>query len=399
MNILSLPAELLALIFVEHVASSSGKSAAELRAVCKRWRDVAQATPSIWDGMLIGYGTQWTQRALEWSGSRPIDLDSRVESATDWHESMLLVLRHLQRIRDVYIEFPTGYFRGRTSQVVNIFKDRPAPLLEAFHLNGFQGQGKQPELGDLFGPAPPPRLKDVKLYRCIIALHCSIFRAPELTLLTIDDCELWSSVEEVLGTLKALPQLQHFIWLDPTPNVTKFTDSTLMSSRLVGVGPVQMSSLRSLNIRHNVEVVVHLLACVELPPKCNITIRANLEHNPSSAALVDAMDRVLSPSLSARFPTGSGTGFAGFDIVGFYEHYGSGVTAQWFVEDAGVRGAEEEFGLTLYGGSFEDDELLMMIWWMIDRWPATRVAVRHILASHHAAFGISVSELTRYIPS
>ncbi|KZV67428.1 hypothetical protein PENSPDRAFT_754926 [Peniophora sp. CONT] len=402
LGIHNLPAELLSCIFEAYVKPPLNSSPSRLRMVCKRWRDIAEATPYIWSGMILGCGRQWTQRALKWSGVCPIDLDGTAGSSRDdWHDCMLLSLDHIHRIRDLLLEFPAGHYRLRIAHIMSMLEDRAAPLLEVFHLDGHDSRRAQPELGGSFMSTPPPRLRDVKLSRCAITLRCPILHAPQLAHLTIDDCTLWTNVNEVLKTLRALPQLEHFHWRERDFPIDNFTDSTLLSSRGTGIDSTRMLNLRSLSIRHDAEVIVHILACVEIPPNCQLLLNTDLFHNPVSAALVDAMDRVLSPYLSARFPTGSGKGFAGFAVTEFHDRPDHGITAKWSMEsdiDKMIDG-DEDFSLTFHGGNSREDEKLDLIWRMIDRWPATGVAVKRIAAWHDALFETDPAVFAQGLPS
>ncbi|KZV60098.1 hypothetical protein PENSPDRAFT_740463 [Peniophora sp. CONT] len=405
LSIHSLPAELLSYVFEEYVERPSAGSPAQLRLVCKCWRDISEETPSIWSRMVMGHGTKWTQRALEWSGSYPIDINWVVgNSRADWHDCMLLVLQNLCRIGNLRLGFPPNHFSGRISQIMVVLGDHPAPLLEVFYLNGPVNPRARPEIGATFMSIPPPHLKELNLSNCNIALHCPILRAPELLHLRLDGCTLWTTVDEVLETLKMLPRLQTFKWRESVPKVDDFTESTLLSSCKVAVGMIPMSNMSTFSVCHKVEVIVHLMTCVELPSSCDLHLNADLSSNPTTAGLVEAMDRVLSPYLSTRFPIGSGTGFPVFTVAHSYtSRLRRGTTAKWSMNaDAAIHEIEYgdgDFSITLGGGDLQDEELLIMIWWMIERWPATRLAVRHFLATHNALFGTNPNDFARYLPS
>ncbi|KZV60096.1 hypothetical protein PENSPDRAFT_760196 [Peniophora sp. CONT] len=405
LSIHSLPAELLSYIFAAYVQLSYGSSPVRLRAVCKRWRIVSEATPSLWSRMVFGYGVQWTQSALEWSGSCSLDIDClAIKSRTDWHDSMLTALQHIHRIHRLLIGSPSDYIRATIPHFMHILKDRPAPLLEILWLNaGSRSQRHpQPVLDELFDSIPPPRLENVKLCDCIVTLRCPILRAPQLAHLFIDKCRIWTSVDEVLGTLKTLPQLETFTWHDSSVTVG-FTNSTLTSTCPVGVEPTDMPNLCSFNIYRNIEVIIHLLASIKLPSNCSLRIKADLASNPAPAAIVDAMDRVLLSYLTAKFPTGSGMGFAGFCIDELHEPICRGVAVQWTTEavDAELIDVEGEkegscFWLSLHGG---DVDRFNLIWRMIDRWPAAYVAVRRFVARHCALIPDHPNTFEHSLPS
>ncbi|VDB98216.1 unnamed protein product [Peniophora sp. CBMAI 1063] len=405
-SVADLPAELLSYIFEAYVAPPSANLPTTLRVVCKRWREISESTPGIWNDLLLGSGTQWTQRALEWSGSCPLTVDAvkvQVQERPDWHDSMLLILPNIHRIKGLYVGFPPHHFPGKIRQIMRMLDDCAAPLLEAFRMTGPTNPLAILKLGLNFLSAPLPRLREVRISNCIIVPQCPILGAPQLSSLTIRQCTIWSTMDEVVETLRLLPLLETFRWEDQPPDGATFEGSTLLPPNTLETGPTKLSNLRSLDIRHTIEAIVNLMDRIEMPSSCTIALDASLVNNPATAMVVDAVDRVLSPYLSARFPIGSGKGYGGFVVSDFWHHMARGLTVQWTMDsEAAVddySGQKGDLSLALHEGHFDDDEMLSMIWRMVDRWPATRVAVRHIVARHPHVFGNRPSDLSRFIPS
>ncbi|KAI0064771.1 hypothetical protein BV25DRAFT_186567 [Artomyces pyxidatus] len=97
-----------------------------------------------------------------------------------------------------------------------VLANTPAPNLESLAFGPFSPQPGDYVYSVLFADIVPQKLKHVALHRIDLPSHLCIFRAP-LTSLDLRASDVWETMEDMLETLRCLPNLQSLILEESDP--------------------------------------------------------------------------------------------------------------------------------------------------------------------------------------
>ncbi|VDB87964.1 unnamed protein product [Peniophora sp. CBMAI 1063] len=326
-----LPVELLARIFTLIVRSCEvwpfnpksrgSRSSMILRAVCKRWQTVAEATPALWTDVPNICGTLWTSRAVEWTRELPLDVtlldpvDHDVQTrdkAEQMRAANALLLAELPRIRSLDALVP----KIVDHPIWSLLTAKPAHALERLSLRGRdETHNLYPD--ELFGGVPPPRLHTLKLCYASLSSSHPIFRSP-LTHLELQSCYVFANAQEVLSALARLPLLERFVMKADWDTLNdRFSLNTLPIANQDSLAPpsVQLPHLRELILLEPLPVVLEIFQYIKAPPSAQLELRGSRQGSGDLANLQSIIDEKLRRHILSAYPNSVFDGFSSLKLT------------------------------------------------------------------------------------
>ncbi|KAI0321469.1 hypothetical protein OF83DRAFT_1080929 [Amylostereum chailletii] len=227
-----------------------------------------------------------------------IDINAAYDRNSHSHQSALLALKEASRATSLTISYGPGHDPTRVDESVALLNARPAPLLHEFHLQLAHVDDPIPISSDIFAGAVPKNLRSLMLFGCDLSSGSPLLSA-SLTALQIDrNCRIWPTVDDMVETLKGMPNLEEFI-ADCSHLLIDTTPSTIHPPHCVSLPHLKLLQLadnypqaikifRHLNLPHNTQTCLLGSAPVPLPPSSEKTTMAALEHHFSSALASNA---------------------------------------------------------------------------------------------------------------
>ncbi|VDB92135.1 unnamed protein product [Peniophora sp. CBMAI 1063] len=324
-----LPLELIARIFVLFAEWSPDEltpyaSPIALTQVCRSWRTLAENTPQLWARMPMKHGLEWTRRALQCSQNASLDVSihpCRVKNVNNYQEALRSTLEQLPRISSLEVVMSYGEDVRLLLEVQDLLRSKPASKLVKLEYDGSAFESPNDLDRRLFAGACPGQLRIAKLRETVIRLSCPIFHSP-LTTLSLKECSVWESVDEMMRTLKGLPSLEHFKWIMNEEVPVQIDPRERVDSK---PRSVQLSQLQTLELQDELPLLLNIFACLEVPPSTSILIHGQIESVIWGGSLDDTLvhlDNAFGTHLSAAlgdesFKTLSIVDFAGSNDQGY----------------------------------------------------------------------------------
>ncbi|KZV63959.1 hypothetical protein PENSPDRAFT_669369 [Peniophora sp. CONT] len=289
-----------------------------LREVCKLWHSVVEALPTVWTHMIQGFGDHWTEYALLRSSDceLSVQLNSRhffyaVHGGQQLKDSARLVLSRAPRFHTLSIASVSA---EGMAQIAPFLNNAAMVRLESLKIRADRFGTRV--AADVFADTPPPALKSVEVINCLIYTTLPAFRSP-LTHLTLDRCEVWTCLDDMLDTLCGLPALIHYAWIMPQ-NRLRQGAYRFNSAGFQGVfrhtEAIPLLSLEYIALECHIAASSLILSHISLPPFCHIRMLDDYTLCGDEALDFDVLESILhgldvslGKYLSAR-PTSSDSG-------------------------------------------------------------------------------------------
>ncbi|KAI0061475.1 hypothetical protein BV25DRAFT_759554 [Artomyces pyxidatus] len=231
--------------------------------VCTHWRRIAFSTKDMWTDIPLE-SHLWTQLALEQSKPSPISVrwvhdEHSADGGKPDSEALFLALCELPRIRDLWLEGDPHDTSDRKTfmNVANhVLAARTAPLLETLFLGYSLYNRPYLYLGEIFEDKIPPKLRQLNLYRCQLPPSSVLF-APTITNLGVNNCDIWSTYDELKSTLALMPHLR-------TLDVYPFTLPPSAHGGPTG-RPVDLPNIRILNLQGDTLQIIQAMHSISIP--------------------------------------------------------------------------------------------------------------------------------------
>ncbi|VDB98260.1 unnamed protein product [Peniophora sp. CBMAI 1063] len=320
-----LPAETIANIFL-YLSDASRQHLFKARAVSKGWMKFIDATPILWTPISTHLGSEMVSRAVERSGSLPLDVDigiyprrelSTPDATVADQISAAGVLEQLWRIRTLEVDL-LDLEGVSTERAHHLLNENAAPILEQLRIVGTETDEMVPVALDqkFFGSSIPPLLRDLQITICAVSLHCPLLHASTLVSVRIDECRVWGSVEKVLDSLSSWPLLETFVWMSPEGGVDDWNDqfigdfaiTRMPKSEWKGVR-VRLPRLKTLKLRHEPAPILTIFSRLHFPTSCDIDLTffvETIETEKDEDRMRDALDHTLGAYLGNVFSDGEG---------------------------------------------------------------------------------------------
>ncbi|KAI0314230.1 hypothetical protein OF83DRAFT_464114 [Amylostereum chailletii] len=173
--------------------------------VCHRWREVAFNTPELFTAIPLS-NREFMDAALTYSAPLPITVAISGLISSSCIDNIRRVFHyHMSRIQ--WLDFWTITDIDMDVVIWDLMRS-PAPLLESAHLSLTAGLLTSEIPTNIFG-GHFPKLRSLFLGDGEIAFNHPLLQAP-LTSLVLFNTQAWKTVDEMLDTLKALPNLEVF---------------------------------------------------------------------------------------------------------------------------------------------------------------------------------------------
>ncbi|VDB95797.1 unnamed protein product [Peniophora sp. CBMAI 1063] len=330
--IASVPVELLCVVFEHaqhshkiHYSQWQGNSSSHLamRVVCKRWYRIIQDMPSLWVGMVQGFGDDWTTRALTLSRDADLSLvlghGQFIEGGRRLRESTRLLLRYTPRITSLRISV------GSWMQMILInasIQVAPVPRLASLEITPTETMLHGYLIPDhIFQGSPPLRLRALAISDCNLEPTCPLLRA-SLRSLTLRRCALWRTLDAMLDTLVLLPLLEILTWdmsrgaLLRLPSSIHVPQAEFRTSR-THVVPVSLPSMKTIKLCCPLMCAGSIIPRLAIPARCAVVIMDDYSltgrEGRDQQALVD-MTNYLDMSIGAHIDRASAEGICISDV-------------------------------------------------------------------------------------
>ncbi|KAI0050369.1 hypothetical protein FA95DRAFT_1676753 [Auriscalpium vulgare] len=253
--------------------------------VCRRWRAIVHATRRLWTVIPLRHPDLATL-ALRLSHPAPVELHvdlSLVLRSPQYLETVCNALQHVPRTQVLSMGFHSQRYEqdpedpgNIVTQLIDILRMRPAPLLQAFSFSD-TANCENPLPVDLFNRAPVPNLRSLKLINGVVARGSNLFQAP-LTELELQNCATYwvdekeqvmhfGDTSDHLHILKGLATLQSLairgLWNDKRNPV----DHAQLEARSIG-----LPMLERLELQDGIDTVSSFLTYLCIAPKANLDI-------------------------------------------------------------------------------------------------------------------------------
>ncbi|TBU45465.1 hypothetical protein BD309DRAFT_711902 [Dichomitus squalens] len=261
----------------------------ELMLVCRRWRDVALATPLLWRTMNVGTTTDWFKLALTRSSLASIEVSFTSHDVSE--EQVFLLKPHLHRLRRIC--FPLAPI---SAHIFSTMEDNTSyPALEAMEVykTGIHLQVS----GDLrITTKHFPHLQVLSLTRAVMPEDISVYA--RLRKLRLWDCPCRFSLNTFVQLLASSPNLES-LELD---EILGQLDDDDHGDRTSGQPAHLLPSLRSLRLDHH--CLLHsarFLSRILLPPTASLSIRTlgDIEQGYTLRSFLPSNPRDLLPGLAS----------------------------------------------------------------------------------------------------
>ncbi|KAI0275360.1 hypothetical protein BC834DRAFT_840192 [Gloeopeniophorella convolvens] len=250
--------------------------------VCGHWRRVAHACSELWTDLPL-VSMAWTRTMLEHSRSRPVvvlwDKDAEEDGAELSLAALRAALDALPRVRELALEDtfekpevpdrvwftgPPPKVRDRSpfiDEVVDALCQQHAPLLEAFSLNVTRDEFIQlpPEL---FKGEALPALRKLDLSGFSISPTSPCIH-PGLSTLSLVQCRVWESAEDMLETIASLPNLEVL-------SIGRGTFPPILDEVRLVMRSVSLPKLRDLSIFGLTSEVTSVLGTMTFPEEAEL---------------------------------------------------------------------------------------------------------------------------------
>ena len=289
--ITQLPDEILFHIFMcfsEQSKMASGFGLAntgwtKLMLVCRRWCDVARATPQLWRTIDVGKTSSWMALALFHSGDATIDI-SFLFDFTEEHASLLQPHHHRLRAFRVRVWSP---------HVLRVIRNT-LPVLEILEIHSTPGEERA--LKRFHADLRITREQFPNLLALRIA-HTIIPRDPlfyaRLYKLSLKGCPFKSSHEQFVQLLSDCPELEH---LELDNFLHQLSDGK-------NVGPPR--TLPSLvSVRLDDHVPVHSMRFLSriVTPSASLSVTAKVGSDEATPGDTATLRAIVPPSLTSSLP-------------------------------------------------------------------------------------------------
>lgn len=337
--------------------------------------------------MAMQYGLEWTRYAIKWSKDLPLDLRIRQDPSStqigrldEWKQSAMLVLAELARVRSLDL---SPYQLG-AELVENLLAAHPVPRLESLTIAGPSGIVRVLNLrNNLFRGSSPQRLQTASLSFVTISPKCPIFISPCLTSLTLWECNVWTTVEQVLDSLSSMSRLEFFSWCnESSPDEIERSSLPPMPARKRKGKPLLLNHLRTFAIRQQVQVVLGLFSQIDCQPFCNLELDCHLDFAMSQTDLsqmLSTMDTVIGTRFARLYPSkNTNAGYTTLLLGPFWpsDPHERGFSATW--ANSTTKGIGElAFGFCPPERS-TDYPLAEILTHMLSRWSKARSAITRV---------------------
>ena len=331
-----LPNELLIRIFVlaslkstisllsPHAKDMDTPAWMKLMLVCRYWRDVALATPTLWRFIEMGRDVRWTKIALTRSDPATIDVDVGHHYISS--DEFDLLYPHAYRIRR--LDFYDGNHEQRSSVLTTLF-DLGMPALEelAFCRNPYIGPTlpHQADIHAKLSSQQNPHLRVLCLSRVAIPRDRPLYA--KLRTLILIECSCDLSLDEFLGIISSCSSTLRKLCL------VSFLDrlsGNWAAGATTSRPPINLPRMRVMVLRkHDASYLAHFLAHLSLPSKARIEVHAEggvfLPSDPrAKGSLLDA----IPSNHTMSFPVLGAVTRAELDLQG-YTYIVRGATQRW----------------------------------------------------------------------
>lgn len=269
---LRLPVELLSEIFILNATTlhPDDLSWLHVASVCQYWRSVAINTPRLWTRISFK-AEPWVTLLLERSKTMPltVQLDLCARQFDYRCSGFGLVGKSMHRVRRLTID--SGEMRGTVHMLWRLMT-YPAPLLESFVFYNPPPTRSAAisHVPSLFGNECPS-LKRVELHRCTWCWATSLF-THTVTHLTLNgqDVPMRTTVDDILGALDRMPNLESLNLIQITPDIPWFFVPASAQGHLV-----RLPRLKSLTIDALALSCAILLYHICFPSDTRLILRCN----------------------------------------------------------------------------------------------------------------------------
>lgn len=178
--------------------------------VCHSWRHIALADPSLWTCIPTNHSPSWSKKFIDRSRSLPISL--RIWTGDLYYESLAPIIEQKSRIEKLSLVRASRAYEsdpGVFEHILDRLHHLSMPSLRALEICGFADIRSLPNLlSDRFlGGVATPYLTKLSLQYCGISSSSLLFQG-NLTELFLSHIVIWSSVADILDSLRRLPNLQ-----------------------------------------------------------------------------------------------------------------------------------------------------------------------------------------------
>ena len=234
--------------------------------VCRRWRQRALNTPSIWLGPVLSWYSHpaWLSIVLERSNPLPFPAFIPYEALERYPaDTLLVILKHLPRIQ--HLDMTVG-FRLWQMVIESKYLEQQAPCLQTFNLSIADESERRkisiPEQENLFG-GWAPLLRQFRVEHCPINLARKMYSG--LQGLYLDVLHLIPPVQ-LLNALQNMPHLEH-LHLTRRPGNPRFIVDT------PDLPPIHLAKLQDLQVSDSASVSAGVLKNLRFPSSCSIRLR------------------------------------------------------------------------------------------------------------------------------
>ncbi|KAI0275173.1 hypothetical protein BC834DRAFT_35425 [Gloeopeniophorella convolvens] len=275
-----------------------------LSQVSRHWRWIAHGYSELWERIPLTSAT-WTEVALEHSKPRSIIVQWQKEFEADRRgpspRALRLALRELHRIRVLSLEDPgrelikesDGPFAMMLEVIRALYAQR-APLLQTLRLIGPRGFAEVYNLPRFFGGEWPSGLRTLYLEEGFVGLPLRL--NSDLSSLSLEKCNLlWKSVEEMLDTLEALPNLEVL-------SIAKVALHGNSQPQELARPPTALHKLRSFSIFGSARSIALIMNYLSLPDGAAVRIRVSYYsgNDEEMGMLAASLNHLHSSRINAR---------------------------------------------------------------------------------------------------
>ena len=271
------------------VNQAGGYSWTQLMLVCRRWRDVALATPTLWRTIHIGDRfSKWTDLTLK--RSYPATIDVFVPPGSISQEQLTILYQHLHRLRSLSSVNWSPSF-------LSIFQSG-TQTLETLAISGLSEDSLQQDEAEA-----PDLTITCRRFPRLIALSITHVVAPtdplifsQLRQLMLDRCPCTLSFERFIQVLADSPCLES---LDLRHFLDQLHDDAVNGG--LRRSPRILPSLHVLNLaNHPPSSSSRFLSYVSLPPHTSVRISGNME--PGQGETAPSLTTLLPPDPAGSLP-------------------------------------------------------------------------------------------------
>ncbi|PIL25339.1 hypothetical protein GSI_13228 [Ganoderma sinense ZZ0214-1] len=231
----------------------------KLMLVCRRWRDVARATPALWRTIDVGKTIRWMKLALARSGNATLD----VSFPSYFSEKHAYLLKpHCHRLRSLRL-------RSWSPRALRRILRNMLPTLEALEAHHYlENPTTQGEFDIDLGITPKrlPILHTLHIAHSLVPRDLSFYT--RLRKLTLSACSFKGSVEEFVQLLSTIPLLEYL-------DLDEFLQTLSDSGNVISACP--LPSLLSLRLsNHHPVHSARFLSLVVIPQAASLSIQAHI---------------------------------------------------------------------------------------------------------------------------